>query len=257
MFASVHSESRASRILECHADTFLFSGNGSRSSHHLRVALPLETRFLAGVLGGSARPAPERLLPVVRAASISRSSSSSRSLRMSGLVSLSTTYSVLFSRRSSWKRLFMGVHSLVMKDSYDARCSDQSLSRKCWKSCSSLKIFSTLGSASFFHAISAPPPPGNENPASPKQPIFKAFCDSGVAKLGCKGLKKGLSHLLVPPNGLGSFLKNHIFHPFLTHFWLQNNPFSRYFVTLEGPKWLAMGLKWAHFTCLGTPNGPG
>ena len=111
MFASVHSESRASRILECHADTFLFSGNGSRSSHHLRVALPLETRFLAGVLGGSARPAPERLLPVVRAASISRSSSSSRSLRMSGLVSLSTTCSVLFSRRSSWKRLFMGVHS--------------------------------------------------------------------------------------------------------------------------------------------------
>ena len=26
-------------------------------------------------------------------------------------------------------------------------------------------------------------------------------------------------------------------------------------MTLEGPKWLAMGSKWAHFTCLGTPNG--
>ena len=28
-------------------------------------------------------------------------------------------------------------------------------------------------------------------------------------------------------------------------------------MTLEGPKWLAMGSKWAHFTCLGTPNGLG
>ena len=85
MFALVHSESGASRILQCHADTFFFFGNGSGSSHHLRVALPLETRFLAAVLGGSAWPAPERLLREARAASISRSSSS-RSLWMSGLV---------------------------------------------------------------------------------------------------------------------------------------------------------------------------
>ena len=28
-------------------------------------------------------------------------------------------------------------------------------------------------------------------------------------------------------------------------------------MSLEGPKWLAMGSKWAHFTCLGTPNGLG
>ena len=40
--------------------------------------------------------------------------------------------------------------------------------------------------------------------------------------------------------------------PFLTEFWSQNSPFSRHFVTLEGPKWLAMGSKRAHFTCLGT-----
>ena len=43
----------------------------------------------------------------------------------------------------------------------------------------------------------------------------------------------------------------------MTDFWSQNNPFSRHFVTLEWPKWLAMGSKRAHFTCLGTPNGVG
>ena len=46
---------------------------------------------------------------------------------------------------------------------------------------------------------------------------------------------------LFTSNGLGSFLEEHIFDPFLNHFWLQNNAFSRHFVTLEGPKWLAMG----------------
>ena len=34
-------------------------------------------------------------------------------------------------------------------------------------------------------------------------------------------------------------------------------PIFKAFVTLEGPKWLAMGSKWAHFTCLCTPNGLG
>ena len=58
-------------------------------------------------------------------------------------------------------------------------------------------------------------------------------------------------------NGRGSFLEKHIFGPFLTDFWSQNGPFSRHFVTLEGPKWLAMGSKWAHFTCLCIQNGRG
>ena len=44
-----------------------------------------------------------------------------------------------------------------------------------------------------------------------------------------------------------------MFDPFL----VAKHPFSRHFVTLEGPKWLAMGSKWAHFTYLGTPNGLG
>ena len=30
---------------------------------------------------------------------------------------------------------------------------------------------------------------------------------------------------------------------------------SRHFVTLDGPKLLTMGSKWAHFTCLCAPNG--
>ena len=62
---------------------------------------------------------------------------------------------------------------------------------------------------------------------------------------------------LCTPNGLGSFLEKHIFDPFLTDFWSQNSPFSRHFVTLEWPKWFAMGSKRAHFTCLCTPNGLG
>ena len=59
------------------------------------------------------------------------------------------------------------------------------------------------------------------------------------------------------PNGVGSCLEKRIFDPFLPHSWSQNSPFSRHFVTLEGPKWLVMGSKWAHFTCSGTPNGLG
>ena len=75
--------------------------------------------------------------------------------------------------------------------------------------------------------------------------------------MACNGLKKAHFTCLCTPNGLGSFLEKPIFDPFLTHFWLQNKSFSRHFVTLEGPKWLAMGSKWSHFTRLGTPNGLG
>ena len=32
-----------------------------------------------------------------------------------------------------------------------------------------------------------------------KQPFFKAFCDSEVAKMACNGLKKGSFHLFVHP----------------------------------------------------------
>ena len=71
------------------------------------------------------------------------------------------------------------------------------------------------------------------------------------------GSQRALFTCLCLPNGLGSFLEYHIFDPFLTQFLSLNSPFSRHFVTLEWPKWLAMGSKWAHFTGLGTPNGLG
>ena len=48
------------------------------------------------------------------------------------------------------------------------------------------------------------------------------------------------------------FLEKPIFDLFWTHFWLQNNAFSMHFVTLEGPKWLAMGSNRPHFICLCT-----
>ena len=60
-----------------------------------------------------------------------------------------------------------------------------------------------------------------------------------------------------PPNNPKVCFEKHTFHPFLTHFWSQNSPFSRHFVTLQRPKWLAMGSKRAHFTCSCTPNGLG
>ena len=71
------------------------------------------------------------------------------------------------------------------------------------------------------------------------------------------GSKRAHFICLRTPNGVGSLLEKHIFDPFLIHFLSLDSPFSRHFVTLEGPKWLAMGSKRAHFTCLGTPNGLG
>ena len=74
--------------------------------------------------------------------------------------------------------------------------------------------------------------------------------------MACYGLKKGSFHLFRHPKWstiiFGKTLLGPIFDPILV---AQNNPFSRHFVTLEGPKWLAMGSKGAHFTCSGTPNG--
>ena len=50
---------------------------------------------------------------------------------------------------------------------------------------------------------------------SQKQPIFKAFCEYGVAKMACNGLKLGSFHLLVHPKWSRIIIgKAH----FLTHF---------------------------------------
>ena len=37
-------------------------------------------------------------------------------------------------------------------------------------------------------------------------------------------------------NGPGSLFKKRVFHPFLTHCWSQNGPFSRHFGIFHGPK---------------------
>ena len=85
----------------------------------------------------------------------------------------------------------------------------------------------------------------------------KKFVPLKSSKCLAMGSKRGHSTCLGTPKGLGAFLGKHIFDPFLTHFWSQNIPFSRHFVTRECPKWLQMGSKWAHFTCLCTPKGLG
>ena len=59
------------------------------------------------------------------------------------------------------------------------------------------------------------------------------------------------------PNGPGSLLENHVFDPFLTHFWFQNGPLSRHFEIFDGPKPVATGSKCAKTTCLSIRNGPG
>ena len=62
---------------------------------------------------------------------------------------------------------------------------------------------------------------------------------------------------LCTPDSPKISLEKHVFDPFLTYFWSQSSPFSRHFVTLEEPTWLAMGSKSAHFAFLGSPNGLG
>ena len=93
--------------------------------------------------------------------------------------------------------------------------------------------------------------------SSQNSPFSRHFVTLEWPKWLAMGSKRAHFTCLGTPNGLGSFLEKHTFDPFLTHFLSQNNPFSRHFVTLEGPKWLAVGSKRAHFTCLGTPHGLG
>ena len=52
-------------------------------------------------------------------------------------------------------------------------------------------------------------------------------------------------------------MEKRVFDPFLTHFWSQNGPFSRHFGSLQEPKPVATGSKWAKTTCLSIINGPG
>ena len=71
------------------------------------------------------------------------------------------------------------------------------------------------------------------------------------------GSKWSQNTCLSIPNGLGSLLERRVFDPFLTHFWSQNDPFSRHFGIFHGPKRVTTGSKWAKTTCLSIPNRPG
>ena len=71
------------------------------------------------------------------------------------------------------------------------------------------------------------------------------------------GSKLAKNTCLSIPNGPGSLLEKCIFDPFLTHFWSQNDPFSRQFGIFHGPMSLTTGSKLAKNTCLSIPSGLG
>ena len=71
------------------------------------------------------------------------------------------------------------------------------------------------------------------------------------------GSKWAKNTCLSIPNGPGSLLEKHVFDPFLTHFWSQNDQFSRHFGIFHGPKRVTTGSKWAKNACLSIPNGRG
>ena len=91
----------------------------------------------------------------------------------------------------------------------------------------------------------------------PKRPIFKQLWDFHGPKHSTTGSKWAKNACLSIPSGPGSLLEKCVFHPFLTHFWSQTDPFSRHFGILYGPKHVTTGSKWAKNTCLSIPSGPG
>ena len=136
MLLSDHSARSASSNSVCQAVVERSTARGARSTHHFRDVLPLDGRFLAGVVGGSLRSAPDRF-PVVRACGISLlPSSSSSGDGSSGLDSTLNMSSGFFmgavsrSRCSrSSNRCFTGAHSSSRKDWNFLQCGCHSLSR--------------------------------------------------------------------------------------------------------------------------------
>ena len=71
------------------------------------------------------------------------------------------------------------------------------------------------------------------------------------------GLKWATTTCFSIPDDPGSLLEKRVFHPFLTHCWSQNDPFSRHFGIFRGPKRATTGSKWPKNTCLSIPSGLG
>ena len=76
-------------------------------------------------------------------------------------------------------------------------------------------------------------------------------------KRGTTGSKWVQTTCLSIPNRPGSLLEKRVFHPFLTHFWSQNGPFSRHFGIFRDPKRATTGSKRPKNTCLSIPSGLG
>ena len=77
--------------------------------------------------------------------------------------------------------------------------------------------------------------------------IFGIFHELKPVATGSKWAKTTCLSII---NGPGSFLKKRVFHPFLTHCWSQNGPFSRHFGIFHGPKPATTGSKRPKNTCL-------
>ena len=83
---------------------------------------------------------------------------------------------------------------------------------------------------------------------------FGVFHEPKPVATGSKWAKNTCLSII---NGPRSFLEKRIFHPFLTHCWFQNGPFSRHFGIFHGPKPATMGSKRPKNTCLSIPSGLG
>ena len=94
-----------------------------------------------------------------------------------------------------------------------------------------------------------------------KQAIFKAFCDVGVAKMACKGLKMGSFHLFRHPKWPGIvFGKTHfspIFDAFFTHFFCPKTTHFQGICDFGGAKMACNGLEMGSFHSFRHPKWPG
>ena len=71
------------------------------------------------------------------------------------------------------------------------------------------------------------------------------------------GSERGSFHLFLHPKWSRIIFGKTHFLPIFDLFLVPKLPIFKAFGGFGGPKWLAMGSKCAHFTCLGTPNGLG
>ena len=88
-------------------------------------------------------------------------------------------------------------------------------------------------------------------------PFSRHFGIFHAPKPVATGAKWATTTCLSIIDGRGSFLEKRVFHPFLTHWWSRNGPFSRHFGIFHGPKRATTGSKRPKNTCLSIPSGLG